>query len=191
MVKNDYIANPVEYVPVISLQAAKNHLRVDDDMTIDDDLIESYIQAATVAAENYMSRSIYQRDFVMECDSFDTIEFSANLDNDSVTSVEYYPADSTVKETLDPTKYKIQKSSTVGCWLLKFLEKPALSDRDDAVVITVKQGLVADAGTVDLVPKPIIQAILLTLSEYYEIRENRSEVPATAAMALLRPYRKW
>ena len=191
MVTHNYIDNTVDDVVLVSLDTAKLHLRIDPDLTVEDTLIESYVAAATVAVQNYMDRSIFTRDFIMECDSFDTVEFAANWDNDEVTKIEYYPYGETDLVTLDPASYKLQKSATVGCWVVKFLEKPALSDRDDAVIITVKQGWVADEATIANAPKPFTQAILLTLSEYYEIRENRTEVPATAAMGLLRPYRRW
>lgn len=191
MVTNSFYENQVDNVVLISLEKAKQHLRVDADFADEDDLIEDYVKVATAAAQDYMSRSIFQRDFILEADSFNEIEFSANGSDDEVTKIEYYPFGETEKQELPATAYKIRKGTTVDTWLLKFLEKPQLAKRDDAVIITVKQGWVADAQTVSKVPMPIIQAVLLLLTQFYEIRENRGEVNATAAHALLRPYRKW
>jgi hypothetical protein len=65
-------------------------------------------------------------------------------------------------------------------------EIPDVADRFDAVTITVKVGN-ANAKT----PKPIIQAILLFIADMYERREDRGAVVSTAAMSLLRPYKKF
>lgn len=188
MVTNNFFANQVD-TPIVELAKAKKHLRIDADFNDEDDLIESYTAAAQIVCQNYIERAIISRDFILECDNFDTIEFAANYDNDAIDKVEYYDESNALVE-LASTEYKLTKSETVNCWKLKFLTKPVLFDRDDAVKVTVKQGI-ATAGNVASVPKPIVQAILLTLTDFFEKRENRMESVSTSAQSLLRPYRKW
>lgn len=189
MVKHSYFENQVD-TSLVTLAKAKKHLRVDADFTDEDDLIQDYIASAQIVCQNYIDRAIVSRDFVMEADSFDDIEFAANWDNDEVLSIEFYPPGETEKIALDPEFYKLRKSNTVGHWLLKFNNAPAVDNRDDAVVVTIKQGWVR-ANDLTTVPKPIVSAILLVLTDFYEKRENRQEGTTTQANSLLRPYRKW
>lgn len=189
MVKHSYFENQLD-TSLVTLAKAKKHLRVDADFTDEDDLIQDYIASAQIVCQNYIDRAIVSRDFVMEADSFDDIEFAANWDNDEIVSVEYYPAGETEKVLLGPEFYKLRKSNTVGHWLLKFTNAPAVDKRDDAVIVTVKQGWVRN-NVLTTVPKPIVSAILLVLTDFYEKRENRQEGTTTQANSLLRPYRKW
>jgi hypothetical protein len=63
---------------------------------------------------------------------------------------------------------------------------PAVDERFDAITVTIKIGY-----AVNKTPKPIVQAILLQIADMYERREDRTEVVATTAMSLLRPYKKY
>lgn len=188
MVKNSFYQNQSD-TAIISLEKAKKHLRVDADFAEENDLITSYLEAAQIACQDYIGRAIVSREFVLECNNFETIEFASNWSNDVISKVEYYD-ESNSKVELDSSQYKLSKSSTVDSWSLKFLSKPSLFDRDDAVIVTIAQGWAEGTGYAK-VPKPIVQAILLTLSDFYDKRENRTEVISTQAHSLLRPYRVW
>ena len=52
----------MSYISVISLETAKNYLRVDDDLTEDDNSITSMINAALRHIENYTNVLVYARD---------------------------------------------------------------------------------------------------------------------------------
>lgn len=54
----------------VSIQEAKNHLRVDSDMTSDDALIGLFISAARIYAENYTARSFIRQKWRLILDSF-------------------------------------------------------------------------------------------------------------------------
>ena len=70
---------------------------------------------------------------------------------------------------------------------LRFKESvPQTAERFDAVTVIVKVGNAAGKT-----PKAVQQAILLQVGDMYERREDRTEVIATAAMSLLRPYKKY
>ncbi len=84
-------------------------------------------------------------------------------------------------------EYKLRKGVTVETKEITFLETPELETKDDAVLVTINQGWVAAE-----VPKPLIQAMKLYVSDMYERREDRGEIGHnSAATALMRPYRKF
>ncbi|QGK72842.1 head-tail connector protein [Flavobacterium sp. SLB02] len=186
MVTDKYFDNQ-EKTECVTLELAKQHLKLDVDNTDEDELIQNYIDAATVDRENFINRSINTRDFIMEVSQFETTVFSVNYDNDEVTEVKYYSPGGTDLLALDADKYKVRPGTIVGTKSIKFGDSPITEKRNDAVIITVKQGWVADE-----VPVPIKQSILLLVSDMYERREDRGEIGYNrSADSLCRPYRKY
>lgn len=176
----------VQFTPgsleVLTLENAKKHLRVD--INDEDELIQSYIDASVINCENFIGGHILPGSLVLTYDRFDNLfEFEA-FPLKSITSVNYYASD--VETTLDASKYALTKQND-KVYQLRFKEDtPSTDTRYDAVTITVSCGFPGD-----VIPKPIIQAIKLQLSDMYEIREDRKELLSTQAMSLLRPYKKY
>lgn len=178
---------------LVTLAQAKKQLRIEADSTDEDELIQACIEASQEACQNYINRAIAEQNFVMHLDVFpDTIGYERNYLNDTIEKIEYYAPGETELTTLDPALYKLKNSNIVECFDIKFggvssaVEMPATDKREDAVVITVKQGF--DVSTC---PKPIIQAIKLRLTAFYEYREDRPQGFDTASNNLLRAYRKY
>lgn len=173
----------------VTLEEAKKQLKVDASFTEEDDLIQSYIDAAQVECENFTGRAIGRRKMVFELAAFENpLIFTANYENDTVEKIEYYDKTTEVLTELDAAEYKLRVSSIVNCKEIKFLNTlPDTMLCDDAVIVTINQGFaVAD------VPTPIKQAMKLLISDSYERREDRGEIGYnTAAQAKLRPYRKY
>lgn len=171
---------------IVSLEKAKKQLRIEATFEDEDDLIQSYIDAAVMASENYIGGHIQQKDMVIKMDSFDSpIEFEA-FPMQSITSVKYFPVDGSAEATMSDTLYKLTKLND-KVYSLRFVnDTPEIADRFDAVSITIVVGFPTTKT-----PKPIVQAILLQVADMYERREDRSEVFGTTAMALLRPYKKF
>ena len=170
---------------VVSLANAKKHLRIEATFTDEDTLIQSYIDAAVVNAENYIGGHIAQKDMVIKMDAF-AKEFSFEaFPVISVTSVKYYPKDSETEETMNTADYYLT-SVNPKVNKLTFKITPDTANRYDAVTVTIKVGYEASK-----IEKPILQAIKLQIADMYERREDRTEVTLTAAMALLRPYKKF
>jgi len=173
--------------PILSLEKAKKQLRLDADNTDEDDLITSYIDAAQVACEDYINRGIGKRNFIMELRAFpENIIFERNYENDVITKVEYYAPGATALTILAVDQYKLRNSNIVECFDIKFLSLPETDKRDDAVIVTVEQGF-----ALAQCPKPILQAINLKLSDFYERREDREQGNNPASNNLLRKYRKY
>jgi hypothetical protein len=172
---------------LITLEKAKKQLHLDDGATDEDDLIQSYIDAAQIACENFINRGVSKRDFVMELSVFETpVTFERNYENDVITKIEYYAPGETTLTPLPADQYRLRKSNTVECFDIKFLSMPETAKREDAVLITVSQGF--DLASC---PKPILQAIKLRLSDFYERREDREQGNNSASNNLLRAYRKY
>jgi hypothetical protein len=172
---------------LITLEKAKKQLRLDAGSTDEDDLIQSYIDAAQIACENFVNRGISKRDFVMELSAFETpVTFERNYENDVITKIEYYAPGETALTLLPASQYQLRKSNTVECFDIKFSSILETAKRDDAVIITISQGF--DLASC---PKPILQAMNLRLSDFYERREDREQGSNPASNNLLRAYRKY
>ena len=179
--------NPITETVCLTLAQAKKQLRIEASYTEEDDLIQEYVDASRAIVEDYINRSISQQQLVLECSDLSKIVFSQNNENDTIEKIEYLKAGETVYTLMPAEEYKLRKGVTVETKEITFLTTPELEKKDDAVIVTINQGWV----TAD-VPKPLIQAMKLYVSDMYERREDRGEVGYnSAATALMRPYRKF
>lgn len=173
--------------PLLTLAKAKNQLNIEPSDQVYNELIGDFIDAAQVACQDYINRSIAERNLVLEVSDFKSpITFERNYENDTITKIEYYAPGANTLTILAADQYQLRKSNIVECFDIKFLSIPETDKRDDAVVVTIKQGF-ALANC----PKPIIQAINLRLSDFFERREDREQGNNPASNNLLRPYRKF
>lgn len=173
-------------IEIVSLAKAKKHLRIETLFNDEDDIIESYVGAAIEACENFIGGHIIEKTMTIKMDCFDNDLVFEACPLQSVQSVQYYPLGSEVLTTMDTAMYNLTSTNS-KVFTLRFKEKtPLTATRFDAVIAIVKVG-----NGVAKTPKPIQQAILLLIADMYERREDRSEVIATAAMSLLRPYKKY
>jgi len=173
--------------PLLTLEKGKKQLRIEASYVAEDDTIQSCIDAAQVACQDYINRSIAERNFIIECDSFSDKEtFQRNYENDVIDKVEYYAPGATEKTLLPADQYQLRKSNVIECFDINFLSKPETDERSDAVIITIKQGFSTESC-----PSSILQAIKLRLADFYEIREDRNQGNTLASNNLLRPYRKF
>jgi len=171
---------------IVSLARAKKHLKIEPSFTEEDDLIEGYISAAIEASENFIGGHILEKDMTIKMNAFDSPLVFEAFPLQSVTAVKYYPLGSEVLTEMLPAKYSL---TTVGpkVFTLRFKESvPQTAERFDAVTVIVKVGN-ASGKT----PKTISHAILLQVGDMNERREDRTAVMSTAAMALLRPHKKY
>lgn len=176
------VITPAESYVVVSLALAKQQLRIESDFTAEDTLIQSMIDAAVGAAEDYMGAKIVDSDVVM---NLDTLEAFTNIPMPvrTFTSLKYFPTSGS-EVTMPDTDYKLLKCGKENGIRITTQTVPSTDVRYDAVTMGFKTGYAS--GTV---PKPIIQAVLLQISDMYDRREDRVEVPLTASTKLLRPYK--
>jgi uncharacterized phiE125 gp8 family phage protein len=169
---------------VLTLVQAKKQLRIEADFTDEDDLIQSYIDAAVEVSEKFIGGHILPKIMTIKADSFTNPLVFEAFPLKEVTSVKYFPADGSAEATMDPGEYALTKDSE-KVFRLRFKNTlPETAVQYDAVTYSIKVGMT-------VIPKPIIQAIKLQLADMYERREDRAEIMTTAADRLLRPYKKY
>jgi hypothetical protein len=186
----------------VSLDEAKNQLRLETNA--DDDRVGALITAARQYVEERCWRGLTQQTWELVLDGFwmpSTLELPytrgrvdspiklqmgglAELAEDApaVTSVKYIDENG-VERTLATTEYSIDNVSAPARILPAFGKSwPSTRRQWDAVRITYVVG-----WTIDDIPEPLKQAVLLALTEMYEKRTPEiGEMPAV--VALISPY---
>ena len=176
---------PTNTTQVVSLAKAKKHLRLDPTFTEEDDIIQDYIDAAVSMAEAYTGLNINEKQITFSLSKFDNPFVFEYFPVKQVLSVAYCPESADVLQVLPDTAYRLLNETEKRSALHFKGDLPLLnSSYKDAVQVQILVGLT----TVD---KAIAQAVLLIVADLYERREDRSEVLSTAAMALLRKYKKF
>ena len=155
----------------LTLQEAKNHLRVETDFTNDDDLILGLIQAAREWAEGETDRAFITQTWDVTFSSF-PCESYINIPKPnlvSVTTLKYYDENG-VEQTWDSANYIVNAGSLPGrVSLAPNIVWPTIqAGRDKAVTIR----FVCGYGDASAVPEAIKSAIKLKIGELYENREG-------------------
>ena len=175
----------------VSVAEAKTHLRIDSSFTADDTYIETLIDVATLAAENYTNLAIMQQSWYLFIDSFPDYFnlLKGSLNDAEVNSINYSDEDN-VNQTLHASNYFIDGNiKPARIYFAPDATIPSTYDKPNAVSVDFTLGFTAASQ----VPAPIKQAILLMVGTYYETRQTVSdrtykEIPQSAEF-LLMPYR--
>lgn len=154
----------------VTLAEAKLHLRVDDDLTADDDLIRDLIAAAREFCEETLGRALVLQTWKLSLDYFHSWEIRLPRPPlSSVTEIKYVDSGSGVLTVLSPTLYDVDAASRPGritpTWAGYW---PAVRRHPNAVQITYTAG-VAD---VTATPRCVKQAMLLLIGHWYVNREE-------------------
>lgn len=187
-VTNHFFTVDTEAADLVTLAQAKAQLRVESDFEEEDDLIQSYIDAAIAAAENYIGAPLVKGVKTFELDALtQTFVFKQAGENDTVKAVSYWETDATEVTEMPTNNYKLRKNYSTGCKEIKFETYPTTATRDDAVIIEINQGYTAAT-----LPTPIYQAIMLMITSMYVKREDIGEIGNNSqSRALMRPYRNY
>lgn len=180
-------------VEPVSRTEAKLHLRVD--ISTDDTLIDSLIQAAREYVEIYTGRAFVQRTYRADVEYFWDEMRLPHPPIASISHIKYYTAASpAVLTTLAASNYVLTRDyvlrAATGVW-------PAVNPQPNAVQITYVAGYANTASPEDAasgVPAAIKSAILLTIGDLYENREGQVLYPGQlhvnqATRRLLDSYR--
>jgi uncharacterized phiE125 gp8 family phage protein len=176
----------------VTTAEAKSHLRVD--ITDDDTLIASYVQAARLFCESYTGRSFVRRTYRADVPDFADQIVLPGRPIISITSIKYYNTDSpSVLTTLDSGVYALVHN----CINRNYGETwESVYPRADAVEITYIAGYAPTSSPeveAESVPEPIKTAIKMIVGDLYENREGKivgtiqSDNPTV--LMLLNPYR--
>lgn len=181
----------------VSLQEAKDHLRVDS--TDEDGLIVGYILAARDYVEREIGRSLINRtlqlkidsDWPVDCNGNDRIELP-KPPAVSVSSITYIDTAGNA-QTLASDQYQFTQGDLYGYVRPAYgVSWPAVRDQADAITVTYVAGYGSNPGDV---PHSIRQAILLMVAHFYENREavttatmNEAPLAVNALLANHRTY---
>lgn len=169
----------------ISLIQVKDHLKIDFDY--ENELIKGYIASAIEAAEDYTGLYINNRDVALY---FPVFRPEMNIDIlpviDDGFKVEYLSAPDTYIDISDRYTFFEFEDENPRLIYDPALEWPVPLESLRALKVTFKAGYTKKG-----IPKKMIHAILLTVSDMYEFRTDRPEIMSRASMGLLRPYKLW
>ena len=192
MARNSHLKTP-RTTSALSLDEAKNHLRIPTGITEEDDYLQALIDTATDVADKYCNISIMQQTYVQYADKWeDTIQlFHSPIEGSGavdMVQVEYIATgDGTTYSTWAITNYKFDKYSCPTRLVHENgKDYPSIEDIINAIKIEYKVGY----GTASDVPKGIKQALLIMVGQWYENRQEAivgrsvGTIPMTATYIL-------
>jgi len=159
---------PNETPPAVSLDDAKAQVHADLDDTSEDGLIQSYIVAATMAAEHELGRALVSQDWTLKLAAFPpgAVEL-ARPPVQQVLSITYLDGVGD-EQTLDPGRYALCADPlapvVTGSW-----------PDGTGVTVTFKAGY---GPAAENVPEAIRAWILLRVADLYANRESIGEPAA-------------
>ncbi|QTC88183.1 head-tail connector protein [Brevundimonas pondensis] len=170
--------------PLVSLDEAKAHLRVTSDD--ENDSIEGYIAAACAWIDGpwgWLGRCIGKHVLEVRSNVFGGFSRLPLGPVQAIVSVQYVAADG-VERTLDPAEYVLDDDAMDRAPGFAW---PLLRGDPNGVRVRYEAGFVE-------VPKPVKQAVLLLVGQWFSVREavnvgNIVTEPPFAVRALLGPYR--
>ena len=167
----------------ISLTEAKLYLRVDN--SADDALITALITAARETVERYTSRALVTQTITQVLDCFPGFGFRLAVHPvQSITSITYKDSNGDT-QTLASSIYMLDNYEMPNAVVLKANQQfPSTYDETNAVTVVYVAG--ESAGNV---PKAILQAMYLTIADFYENRTDYVKRLPTAAEYLLDQFR--
>lgn len=169
-------------VEPITRARAKEHLRLDSDFTLDDDLLDAYISAARDQAEKYCNRSFALADFFLILARFPGGSNPIALPDPQTVAVSAvtYIDDTGAEQTVDSADYTLdtdrQQIRPTGEW----------PTGATSIKVSYSAGPDGSASPAEQPPKSVIQAMLLLIADMYELRQSQvsgaiiTENPAAA-----------
>ncbi len=159
----------------ITLADAKVHLKEDLVDAGNDSYITGLITVARQAAEERLQRTLLTTTWLRSDSGFTRGCIPLAFPRiQSIDWVKYVAEDGTLT-TLDPAAYELEATHEPGLLLPAYgLAWPAARARPGAVKVQYKAGY---GDTAASLPKPIVQWMLLALTDLYENRARSSERP--------------
>lgn len=170
---------------IITTSEAKEHLKVDT--TADDTLIGNLITAAVQSAQIYTNRFFLISQIIQYGDKWEDIKVLFKSKVASVISVKYYDSDNTLQTLSTDVWLADTKHQPARIGLKPNQDFPQLADRINAIEVTYKVGYGENANDV---PQGIKQAVLLTIGNWYQNRQDvvvgriATELPKSAQYLL-------
>ncbi len=170
---------------ILTTAEAKTHLKVDT--TADDTYIDNLVSAATESAQIFTNRYFINTTITQHGDTWSDIATLFKSKVNSITHIKYYDSDNS-EQTLATSVWISdinQQPARIG--LKPNQSFPSLADRINAVNCKYVVGYGSAASDV---PEGIREAVLLTIGNLYENRQNvvvgriATELPKSAQYLL-------
>jgi uncharacterized phiE125 gp8 family phage protein len=166
---------------IVSVADIKEYLRVDSDA--EDDLIETFIQAATQLAEKFTRRQFLAATYETVLDGFCNEIILDHSPVSAVTSIKYDSSSYSQDATLATSVYQVELGHEPARITLRDGQLwPETFKKKAAVRIRYTSGYTT-------VPKPLIQAVKLIVADWYEKREDSQRMLTQQSERILYPYR--
>jgi len=173
---------------VITLEQAKQQLRIDPIVVHEDAEIEAYITEAREIAENYIGRLIGERNLEVRSSGFITKINAAYTPINSIDSIKAKLDGGTTQTLVANTDFSLQNLSKTKQRIVYVDKNLGALDTIFATPVTV----IAKVGfNTTNCPKAIISAMKLILSRLYEFRTDNAQEKTLASTNILRAYKSW
>jgi uncharacterized phiE125 gp8 family phage protein len=183
----------------VSLATARLHLRLDTlgspPTHPDDALVTALITVAREAVENFTELTVAVNTFQVKLDSFENLAIDlGTYPVNSITSITYVDTNGAT-QTIPSADYVLDTFSKPAQIVLAYDKQwPPVRNQPNAVTVTFQAGFTGNTSPVtNVMPKALIQAMLLTITDLYENRgaigsKQNYEIPVMAQY-LMAPYR--
>lgn len=166
-------------VEPVTLAEARKHLRIEDDVTVEDDMISDWIVAAREACEEETGRCFVSSQWDMRVDtqSEDWGVGPLYLPRSPLISVDgiYYVDEDGVEQTLTSTLYQVDLYSEPGRIVRAFNQLwPTMRSQMDGFRVRFTAGYPAgspDTAAAENVPRRVKSAMKLMIGHLYANRE--------------------
>ena len=153
----------------VSVDDCKLDLRIEDGFILDDELINSYIIAASKLASEIVGKKLINETIKLSLSKFSTEMDLKFLPVYSVEEIQYFDENND-SQTISVSDFYLYNFDQEGCLVAKDTTTlPTTFLRRDAVNITFKAGY---GETSENIPVTILKAIRLIVAHWYE---NRSQ----------------
>jgi uncharacterized phiE125 gp8 family phage protein len=151
----------------VSLEDAKDHLRVFN--TKQDTLIQRQIRLARFYAEAVSGKQFINATWILYLDRFPAIIRPPLPPLSSVTTLKYYDTGNSLTTLTENTDFTVDSKSEPARIEPEYnLSWPSTRDRFNAIELTYVAGYGTEGSDV---PESYIQAMMLLLANWYEVRE--------------------
>lgn len=170
---------------VSTLTNIKDHLNVTH--VHHDTLIQSYIDAAVIMAENYTGRFVHTYDVTVQTAEFPTsIPLERTPVDSSTIVIKYFDSDN-AEQTLAASNYDLlYRNGEPEIFFDPEVSLPSVYNRNDAIKITYSAGY-----TTATVPEPFDIYVKLAVTYLYEHRSDSVDSLPRFTNSVLRAYKKW
>ena len=181
-----FINSQIHTVPeLVTLTEIKQQLKLSAIESSEDELLQQYIEAAIISAENYTCTSINEAKFLIEQTAWEN-GYKIPLSPVQTIDTVKYTDEAGDEQTLDSAEYQLRTLDSYAkeIYYPNFDQLPKIKEAS-YIEITVTTGY----ASADVLPKVIKQAILLIASAFYYNRADSVEALPKASTNLLRKYK--